>query len=130
MVKGVLKGMNPRYIRAVSVLGYGVSMAVGIGIPIPILNEDMAFFTGVSDADIQMPIKDYGHDYPNGIARNLGYLTYAELRSGEVLINGKPTQSVPVTSLSMSLEVATTLKSWIEQGKFQLTEPVEPIPSL
>ena len=130
MVKGDLKGMNPRYVRAVSILGYGVSLAVGIGIPSPILNEDMAFFTGVSDADIEMPIKDYGHDYPNGIPRVLGYVTYADCRAGEVVINGKPTETVPVTSLAMSLEVATTLKSWIEQGKFLLTEPVEPIPSM
>ncbi len=129
MVKGDLKGMNARYVRGVSILGYGASLAVGVGIPIPILNEDMAFFTGVSDADIEMPVKDYGHDYPNGVNRVLGHVTYAELRSGEVAINGKKTQAVPVTSLSLSLEVAQTLKSWIEEGKFLLTEPVEPIPS-
>lgn len=130
MVKGDLKGMNARFIRGVSILGYGVSMAVGIGIPIPILNEEMAFYTGVSDADIQLPVRDYGHDYPIGIPRVLGYVTYADCRSGEVMIDGKPVETVPVTSLSMSLEVATTLKSWIEQGKFLLTEPVEPIPSM
>lgn len=130
MVKGDLKGMNPRYVRGVSILGYGVSMAVGLGIPIPILNEDMAFYTGVSDADIQLPVKDYGHDYPNGIPRVLEYVTYADCRAGEVVINGKRTETVPVTSLSMCQEVATTLKSWIEQGKFFLTEPVEPIPSM
>ncbi len=129
MVKGDLKGMSARYVRAVSILGYGVSMAVGIGIPIPILNEEMAFFTGVSDADIQMPVTDYGHDYPNGIPRTLGYVTYAECRSGQVTINGKSTPTVPMTSLAMSLEVATRLKELIEQGKFFLTEPVEPIPS-
>jgi len=130
MVKGDLKGMNARYIRGVSILGYGVSMAVGVGIPIPILNEDMAFYTGVSDADIEMPVRDYGHDEPNGIPRVLGYVTYADCRAGEIVVNGKRTEAVPVTSLAMSLEVATTLKSWIEQGKFLLTEPVEPIPSL
>ncbi|OLN27205.1 Ferredoxin oxidoreductase [Desulfovibrio sp. DV] len=129
MLKGDLKGMNARYVRAVSILGYGVSLAMGIGIPIPMLNEDMAFFTGVSDADIQMPIKDYGHDYPNGIGRSLGLVTYAECRTGEILVNGKKTQAVPLTSLSMSLEVAEKLKEKIEQGKFLLTEPVEAIPS-
>ncbi len=129
MVKGDLKGMNARYVRAVSILGYGVSLAMGIGIPIPILNEDMAFFTGVSDADIEMPVKDYGHDYPNGIGRSLGLVTYAECRTGEIMVNGKKTQAVPLTSLSMSLEVAEKLKERIEQGKFLLTEPVEPIPS-
>ncbi|QAZ69386.1 homocysteine biosynthesis protein [Solidesulfovibrio carbinolicus] len=129
MVKGDLKGMSPRYVRAVSILGYGVSLAMGIGIPIPILNEDMAFFTGVSDADIEMPVKDYGHDYPNGVGRSLGLVTYAECRTGEIMVNGKKTQAVPLTSLSMSLEVAEKLKEKIEQGKFLLTEPVEPIPS-
>ena len=129
MLKGDLKGMNARYVRAVSILGYGVSLAMGIGIPIPILNEDMAFFTGVSDADIQMPVKDYGHDYPNGVGRSLGLVTYAECRSGEIMVNGKKTPAVPLTSLTMSLEVATKLKEQIEQGKFLLTEPVEAIPS-
>jgi uncharacterized protein (DUF39 family) len=129
MVKGDLKGMNPRYVRAVSILGYGVSLAMGIGIPIPILNEDMAFYTGVSDADIEMPIKDYGHDYPNGVGRSLGLVTYAECRTGEIMVNGKKTQAVPLTSLTMSLEVAEKLKEKIQQGTFLLTEPVEPIPS-
>ena len=58
---------DARYVRAQSIVGYGVSLAVGVGIPIPMLNEEMAWFTGVSDADITMPVKDYGYDYPNGI---------------------------------------------------------------
>lgn len=129
MVKGDLKGMNPRYVRAVSILGYGVSLSMGIGIPIPVLNEEMAFFTGVSDADIEMPVKDYGHDYPNGVGRTLGLVTYEQCLSGEILVNGKKTQAVPLTSRTMSLEVAEKLKERIEQGTFLLTEPVERIPS-
>lgn len=129
MVRGDLKGMNPRYVRGVSILGYGCSLAVGVGIPIPILNEDMAFFTGVSDADILMPVKDYGHDYPQGIPRVLGHVSYEELLSGRVKINGAETASVPLTSLSMSLEVAQKLKEWIEKGEFTLTEAQERIVS-
>jgi uncharacterized protein (DUF39 family) len=34
-----------------------------------------------------------------------------------------------MTSYSISLEVANTLKSWIEKGEFLLSEPVEPIPA-
>jgi len=129
MLRGDLKGMNPRFVRGVSVLGYGCSLAVGVGIPIPILNEDMAFFTGVSDADILMPVKDYGHDYPQGIPRVLGHVSYEELLSGKVKINGAETTSVPLTSLSMSLEVAQKLKEWIEKGEFTLTEAQERIVS-
>ncbi|WP_027177068.1 homocysteine biosynthesis protein [Desulfovibrio aminophilus] len=129
MLRGDLKQMRARYLRGVSIVGYGCSLAVGVGIPIPVLDEDMAWFTGVSDADIQMPIKDYGYDYPNGLPRILGHVTYEELKSGEIMVNGKKTQAVPLTSLSMCLEVADELKKWIEAGKFLLTEVQETIPS-
>ncbi len=129
MLKGDFKKMKARYVRAQSILGYGVSLAVGVGIPIPVLNEEMAYFTGVSDADITMPVKDYGYDYPNGISRNLGRVSFEQLRSGEIEVNGKKTSTVPVTSYSMSLEVANELKKWIEKGDFMLTEKVDDIPS-
>ncbi len=128
MVKGYLKGMKARFLRGMSLVGYGCSLAVGVGIPIPILNEEIAWFTGVSNADIQMPVKDYGYDYPNGVPRTLAEVTFEELLSGEIEIDGKKTPTVPLTSYSMSLEVADELKNWIEQGKFFLSEPVEEIP--
>ncbi len=130
MVKGDMKKMNARYIRGLSIAGYGVSLCVGLGIPIPILNEELAWTTGCSDEDISMPIKDYGHDYPNGINRVLGRVTVAELKSGEIEINGKKVQTVPLTSYPISLEIADTLKNWIEKGEFLLTEAQEPIVSL
>lgn len=129
MLKGDLKGMSGRYLRGHSFLGYGCTLAVGVGIPIPILDADMAAFTGVDDCDILLPVKDYGHDYPNGIPRVIRHVNYEELRSGEVDIDGRKVETAPLTSYSLSLEVAQTLKQWIEAGEFLLTEPVESIPS-
>jgi uncharacterized protein (DUF39 family) len=129
MVRGDMNTMDGRYLRGVSIVGYGCSLAVGVGIPIPVLDEDMAWFTGVSDEDILMPVKDYGHDYPQGLPRVLTHLTMAELKSGEVEIMGKPVQAVPVTSHARSLEVANALKQQIERGEFLLTEAQEKIPS-
>lgn len=129
MLKGDFKKMNARYVRAQSIIGYGVSLALGVGIPIPMLNEEMAWFTGVSNEDISMPVKDYGYDYPNGIPREVTRVTFAELRSGHVTINEKETATVPVTSYSMSLEVADKLKEWILKGDFLLTEKQDDIPS-
>ena len=129
MLKGNLKHMQARYLRGISMLGYGCTLSVGVGIPIPILNEDMAWFTGVDDSDILMPIKDYGHDYPNGIPRVLAHVPFGELRSGEVELMGRKVKTVPMTSYSMSLEIADTLKQWIQNGTFLLTEPVELLPS-
>ncbi|MBT4364735.1 MAG: hypothetical protein HOD17_09640, partial [Desulfobacteraceae bacterium] len=41
-VMGDMKQMKPEWLRGISLLGYGCSLAVGLGIPIPILNEEMA----------------------------------------------------------------------------------------
>lgn len=129
MVRGELSGMQARYLRGVSLVGYGCSISVGVGVPIPILNEEVAFYAGVGDEDIQMPVRDYGHDYGQGKDRILKYLTFEELSSGEVEIEDKKVRSVPVTSHTMSLEVADTLKKWIKSGDFLLTEAQDKIES-
>lgn len=81
MVQGDLKQMTPEWLRGVSILGYGSSLAVGLGIPILILNSEMAAHTGVSDKDLFTQVVDYGHDYTNGIARSYGQVSYAQLKS-------------------------------------------------
>ncbi len=129
MLRGELKGMTKRYLRGLSFLGYGCTLAVGVGIPIPVLNEDIAWHTGVSDADILMPVKDYGHDYPQGLPRILGHVSFEELKSGEIEFQGKKVHTAPLTSYIMSLEIANKLKEWIESGEFLLTESQERIPS-
>lgn len=129
MVKGDLKGMQARYLRGVSFLGYGCSLIVGLGIPIPVLNEEIAWHAGVSDEDIFMPIVDYGHDYPQGVPRNHGHVSYAELRSGVIRVKDRETATVPLTSYTLSLEIAETLKKWVQEGGFTLGEPQELIPS-
>jgi uncharacterized protein (DUF39 family) len=98
-VTGDLKKMNPEFIRGVSMTGYGVSLAVGIGIPIPILDEDMARFTGVSDEEIFAPVIDYGDDYPNAKGEPLIYVSYAQLRSGKIEIKGKTIETGSISSL-------------------------------
>jgi uncharacterized protein (DUF39 family) len=130
MVMGNLKDMDPRWVVGVSLLGYGCSLAVGLGIPIPILNAKMARFTAVSDEDIHTQIIDYGNDYPNGTATSLGRVNYAELKSGEIKFNGHEIHSVPLTSYVRSLEIANILKGWIEKGAFLLTEPQEMLPTV
>ncbi|RLB26094.1 MAG: hypothetical protein DRG71_03015 [Deltaproteobacteria bacterium] len=130
MVMGNMKEMDPRFVVGVSMLGYGCSLAVGVGVPIPILNEDMARFTGVSDDEIFTNIIDYGNDYPKGEATSLGTVSYAELKSGTMKFNGQEVPTVPLTSYVRSREVAEILKGWIKKGEFLLTKPVENLPSV
>ena len=129
MVMGNLKEMSPRWLRGLSLLGYGCSLAVGLGVPIPILNEEMAGYTGVTDTDIFTQIIDYGKDYPKGEATSLGRVSYEELRTGTLKFNGHEIPTVPVSSYKGALEVAETLKQWIGKGEFLLGEPQEMLPT-
>jgi uncharacterized protein (DUF39 family) len=128
-VTGDMKEMSPEFIRGASITGYGCSLMVGLGIPIPILNEDLAYFTGVSDRDIVCPIVDYGNDYPNAINRNLGEISYAELKSGKIEVNGKTVPSTPLSSYPMANKIAGILKEWIRNGDFTLGIPQIPLPT-
>ncbi|MCP4680930.1 MAG: hypothetical protein GY864_01185 [Desulfobacterales bacterium] len=130
MVMGDLKEMDPRWIVGVSLLGYGCSLAVGLGVPIPILNEEMARFTGISDDEIFTQIIDYGNDYPRGEATSLGRVSYAELKSGVIRFHGQDIPTVPLSSYVRALEIADITKKWIEKGEFFLAEPQEMLPTL
>ena len=127
-VAGDLKGMNAAYLRAVSLVGYGVSLAVGIGVPIPILDEEMARYTAVSDRDILAPVIDYGLDYPNGNARPLAHVSYAELRSGAIEVRGRRIPTASLSSIVKARAIAKELKVWLDEGRFFLGKPVEPLP--
>jgi len=129
MVMGNLKEMDPRWVAGVSMLGYGCSLAVGVGVPIPILNEEMARFTGISDEEIFTQVIDYGNDYPKGEATSLGQVSYAELKSGAIRFKGQDVPTTPLSSYPRALEIAHILKGWIEKGEFLLTEPQEMLPS-
>lgn len=129
MVMGDLKKMDPKWVSGVSMLGYGCSLAVGLGVPIPILNKEMAQYTGVSDDELFTQIIDYGNDYPTGEAPPLGHVSYGELKSGTMKFNGQVIPTVPVSSYVRAREIALILKEWISKGEFLLTEPQETLPS-
>ena len=129
-VIGDLKQMNPRWLVGTSMLGYGSTLTVGIGIPIPILSEEILLYTAVKDDDIFAPIVDYSDAYPQRNPDILGEVSYGELRSGRISLNGKELPTASLSSYPRAVEIATTLKDWITKGEFLLTEPVAPLPGV
>jgi uncharacterized protein (DUF39 family) len=129
-VIGDLKQMKPRWLLGTSMLGYGCTLTVGVGIPIPILSEEIVRYTAVSDGDILAPVVDYGMAYPALESGTLGEVSYAALKSGKIVVKGKEMPTASLSSYSRALEIASTLKEWITDGKFQLTEPVAPLPTV
>jgi uncharacterized protein (DUF39 family) len=129
-VIGDLKQMDARWLVGTSMLGYGCTLTVGVGVPIPILNEEILGYTTVTDAEILAAVFDYSDAYPNMKPESLGEVSYAELKSGQVKLKGKEIPTASLSSYSRAVEIAQTLKSWIAKGKFLLTQPVAPLPGV
>ncbi len=127
-VIGDLTKMSARYLVGTSMQGYGATLTVGIGIPIPILNEEILKYAAITDAEIFAPVVDYSGAYPNREPEILGEVSYAELRSGKIKVRGKSVATASLSSYPRALEIASTLKEWIKNGQFSLTEAVEPLP--
>ena len=123
-VVGDLKQMSPEWLRGASITGYGVSLMVGLGIPIPILNEEIVRCTAVKDEEIYAPVVDYSSDYPNALDHVISEVNYKDLKSGKILINGKEVPTAGLSSYAKAKEIANTLKEWIQRGEFELSEPV------
>jgi uncharacterized protein (DUF39 family) len=129
-VIGDLKQMKSEWLVGTSMLGYGCTLTVGIGVPIPILSEEILRYTAVSDADILAPIVDYSEAYPQMESGILGEVSYAELKSGQIKVKGKAVPTASLSSYPKAVEIAGTLKKWIETGEFLLTEPVALLPGV
>ncbi|HPL96209.1 MAG TPA: homocysteine biosynthesis protein [Smithellaceae bacterium] len=127
---GDMKEMSPEWITGASILGYGVSLFVGIGVPIPVLDEDMARRTAIKDADIYTQVFDYSMDYPKGNMKPVAQVSYKDLRSGAVTIDGKKVITAPLSSYYKANQIANLLKDWIASGKFLLGEPQKNLPSV
>ncbi|MCX5991227.1 MAG: homocysteine biosynthesis protein [Chloroflexi bacterium] len=129
-VIGNLKQMKPEWLRGVSFLGYGCTLVVGIGVPIPILSEEILRYTAVRDEEILAPIVDYSDAYPQRKPDILGEVSYAQLKSGKIVVQQKEVPTASLSSYPKAVEIAQTLKEWISKGHFLLTEPVAPLPGV
>ncbi|MBU0478206.1 homocysteine biosynthesis protein [bacterium] len=127
-VLGDLKQMSSEWLRGTTMQGYGVTLTVGIGIPIPILNEEICRYTAVKDEEIWAQVIDYSEAYPQGKKDSLGEVNYAQLNSGEITVEGKKVPTGNLSSYSKAVEIANILKEWIEKGDFLLSEPVAYLP--
>ncbi|UKO98380.1 MULTISPECIES: homocysteine biosynthesis protein [Nostocaceae] len=123
---GDAKQMDARWVRGCYFKSYGSSLMLGVGVPIPLLNEQVVENCAVQDQNLVAPIVDFS--IPRRVRPTFGLVSYAQLKSGRITIEGKTVRVAPLASLFLSRQVAIELKQWIEAGSFTLTEPVASIP--
>ncbi|MBP0020796.1 MAG: homocysteine biosynthesis protein [Cyanobacteria bacterium SBLK] len=124
---GDAKQMNPKWVRGCYFQNYGPAIVLGIGIPIPVLNEEIVARCAVRDEEIIAPVVDFS--IPRRVRPTFGSVTYAQLKSGRITLQGQIVRTAPLASIHRSRQVAEELKQWIETGQFTLVEPIAPLPS-
>jgi uncharacterized protein (DUF39 family) len=125
-VIGDLNGMSTSYVRALYFHKYGWSLGLGIGVPIPILDEDLMRSAAITDDKIFAPVIDYAE---RSRARTpLKEVSYAELKSGAIEIDGKEVRTSSLSSYRKARDITVELKKMILEKKFTLTPPVEVLP--
>lgn len=124
MLTADLKKMDRAFIKAAYFERYGVSLFLGVGIPIPILDEDIARRVSISNSQIETTVCDYAQDGHPAITK----VSYAELRAGSIMLNGKKVRTAPLSSLAKAREIAQLIKAQVVSGSFPIAMPVQPLP--
>jgi len=122
-VIGDLKQMSPDFLRGLTFTKYGTSLGLGIGVPIPILDEELAGSCAVLNSEIVTGIFDYS--LPTRSRPVIREVSYAELRSGEIDIKGKRVATSSLSSLHKARQIAEMLKNQIVKGQFMIEKPVQ-----
>jgi uncharacterized protein (DUF39 family) len=126
-VIGDLKQMTPDYVRALYFTKYGCSLGLGIGVPIPILDEEVARSAAITDEQIFAPVLDYA--VQSRARKPVKEANYSQLRSGTIDIGGKEVRTSGLSSYKKALAISRELKEWILQKKFFLSRPVDTFPT-
>lgn len=122
---GDAKQMQAEWVRGCYFRNYGPSLMLGVGIPIPILSPADLEPIAIRDEELVAPVIDFS--IPRRVRPTFGLVSYAQLKSGHITLNGRKVRTAPLASLRRSMQVAEILKQWIVSGQFTLTQPVAPL---
>lgn len=122
-IQADLRGAQPAFVKAIAIPGYGISLFVGIGVAIPVLNHAMARAVCIRDHQIQTPVFDYAR------RRVIGHTNYAQLKANQVEIEGKRLQAKTMTNMKTSRRIMDELKRSVLQREFPLRPPIQPLPT-
>ena len=57
-------------------------------------------------------------------------MTYAQLRSGHIEVDGHKVPTGPISSLPKARRIAEVLKTWVAEKGFTLSPPLQPLPQI
>lgn len=121
-VSADMRAMNRRFVRPLLVPGYGVSLSLGIGLAIPVLDEDMARALSVRNHQISTRVVDYAS------GEVVGRIDYGQLMGQRVEFMGRRIPSRTLSDRRGAQLICQELKTMVLAGRFPLHAPVRPLP--
>lgn len=123
---GDARTMLPEWVRGCWFHRYGPSLMLGVAVPFPVLDEAVVQACAVLDSELVAPVVDFS--IPRRVRPTFGLVSYEQLKSGSITIDGRRVRTAPLASLARSRAIAQLLQARISAGEFLLSEPVAPLP--
>lgn len=118
---GDLKGMQAEYMRPIFIRGYGISIYIGIGVAIPVLNEKIVKKLTITNDQIWTNLLDYA------TGETIGEVNYRDLLDGTVRVRNRRLACHSLTDYPKSIKIMEVLKKRIQMRQFLLTTPAKPV---
>ncbi|MFM7651541.1 MAG: homocysteine biosynthesis protein [Vulcanococcus sp.] len=122
-----LHSLDPRWLRATRLDGGGSGLLVAIAAPVPLINTAVAQQAAAGDAELQAPVLDFA--IPRRVRPSFGTVRYAELHAGQLSLEGRRLTCAPGHSPRLAAAIAQELVERLQQGRFPLRLPVQPLPA-
>lgn len=122
-LRGNLREMKGKYLRAGGFGNAGSFLFVGIGFAIPILKPEILEDLLLSNQEINVDVMDIG-DTKTG-EKFFRQYSYDELENGVVSVDGHPIKAVSLSSAIKSKEIAEELKGKVMKGEFPICQKQE-----
>jgi uncharacterized protein (DUF39 family) len=120
-----LERLRPEWLRPCFFEGHGAALLVTVAAPIPLINETVARQAACGDEDLEAPVLDVA--VPRRIRPCFGSVSYDRLKSGTIRVEGRRVSAAPAHSPRLAEAVGRELILQLEEGRFPLRLPVQPL---
>jgi uncharacterized protein (DUF39 family) len=120
-----LHGLDPHWLRPCHFEGHGTGLLVAIAAPVPLLNLTEAAWAATGPEALQAPVLDLA--IPRRVRPALGQVSYAELLTGRVEVQGRRLRCAPAHSPRLATSITERLISLLRAGDFPLRLPALPL---
>jgi uncharacterized protein (DUF39 family) len=121
-----LGDLERRWLRACTFEGHGSGVLVAIAAPVQLVDASSARRAAATPEQLQAPVLDLA--IPRRVKPSLGTVSYAELASGRLTVGAQRLRCAPAHSPCLAAEIGEELVKRLEQNRFPLQLPLQPLP--